>query len=529
MLETIATILVGMGLMFYGMEKLSAETKQLTGRRLRMLLGKWTSKKSVGMLFGVISGAVTHSGSSASIIISNLVSSRLISIRNAFPILASANVGTVAIVFMFAINLKLGIMYMLGISAIVYSLNKKASKHPLIKVLFGISLLLFGFHELEAGAEHILETEALNHWLSSIQGYLYFSILLFVLGIVLRLLTQSSSSVAVLVISLGHAGILSETHVLFMVAGAPIGAALAMILESRHIKGSTKQIPAFQFLFEVLGSIIFIAILLLELATGIPMIKKFISLLSVNTPEYVAFALLIIRLLSFITVTVFSKAISGILEKMFPPIKEETLASPKFIYDQAIEDPDTAIDLIEKESSRIMSRFPSYLENIRLEHETAEVIDIKTLHDATTKLGKYTESFIRDMFNQNVSTEVSEKLLKIQNQHGIIMLMEENMFNMVKEVMENPVPEDLYRLRLNIIESLHAVLSTCTDDMTSEGFSIEHLISMTSDKGSLMEKIRGKYLSGYEDPTGNIRKTMMYVTDLFQRIIWLVNKWALSR
>ncbi|MDP4126253.1 MAG: hypothetical protein Q8912_04840 [Bacillota bacterium] len=51
---------------------------------------------------------------------------------------------------------------------------------------------------------------------------------------------------------------------------------------------------------------------------------------------------------------------------------------------------------------------------------------------------------------------------------------------------------------------------------------------MTSDKGSLMEQIRSKYLSVYEGPSGNARKTMMYVTDLYQRIIWLINKWAIS-
>jgi Na+/phosphate symporter len=66
MRETVAILLVGMGLLFYGMKLLSAETKQLTGRRLRVWMDKWTSNKITGVLFRLVSGAITHSGGSAS-------------------------------------------------------------------------------------------------------------------------------------------------------------------------------------------------------------------------------------------------------------------------------------------------------------------------------------------------------------------------------------------------------------------------------------------------------------------------------
>jgi phosphate:Na+ symporter len=530
MLETIATLLVGMGLLFYGMKLLGAETKQLGGRRLRVWMEKWTRHKIIGILFGFISGAITHSGGSASLIFTNLVSSGLIDIKNALLILAAANVGTVAIVFMFAINLKLGIMYLLGISAMVYSLNRRAAKFPLVRMILGISILLFGFHELEAGAEHLLEMQAFNGWLVSFQNYWYFYTALFVAGLILRLLTQSSSTVAVLVISLGVVGILNRTQILFMVAGAPLGAAVAMLFESKHVKGSTRQIPFFQIFYEVAGSLVFMMLVLLELATGWSGIKSWLAEWFGNVPEYVAVALLLIRLIPFIIVVAFHQKMADFLERIFPPITEETLANPQFLHDRAIDDPQTAMELVDKEVYRIMSRFPAYLENVRVEHDSPEFIDQEILHAATAKLGNYIALFIKDMFNQSLAQEDSERLLKIQNQHGLIMLMEENLYLMVNEIKGNEVPDDLNRLRTNIIESLHAVLATCMDcvDDTDYDMAFQQLIFMTSDKGSLMEKIRGKYLSDYEDPTGAIRKTMMYVTDLYQRIIWLVNKWAIS-
>jgi hypothetical protein len=167
------------------------------------------------------------------------------------------------------------------------------------------------------------------------------------------------------------------------------------------------------------------------------------------------------------------------------------------------------------------------LENIRTEHDSPEIIDYEVLHAATVRLGNYIALFIKELFNQSMAREDSERLLKIENRHSLIMLIEENIFLLIREIKENGVPEDLNRLRVNIVESLHAVLVTCMECVGKE-FDLEQIIFMTSDKGSLMEKIRGKYLSVYEDPTGGIHKTLMYVTDLYQRIIWLVNKWAIS-
>jgi Na+/phosphate symporter len=91
----------------------------------------------------------------------------------------------------------------LGVSTIVYSLNRKAAQISLVRLILGVSILLFGFHELEAWAEQLLEMEAFNRWLLSYQFQWYFYMALFVVGIVLRLLTQSSSTVAVLAISMG--------------------------------------------------------------------------------------------------------------------------------------------------------------------------------------------------------------------------------------------------------------------------------------------------------------------------------------
>lgn len=529
MLEYIAVLLVGMGLMFYGMELLNDEAKRLAGRKFRNIFKRWTQNKFIGMSFGFISGIVTHSGSSATIIFTNLTRGGLTSVKNAIMILATANVGTVVLVFLFAINIKLGIMYLLGISAILYSLNEKASKMAVVRVLLGIGMLLFGFHELEIGAEHIIEMEFIHKLLVALQNNSLFLFVLFLIGFILRFLTQSSSTVAILIMSLGHIGILDTTGLMFMLAGAPFAAGIAMVFESKHIRGSAKQIPAFQILYELSGAVIFALLLVIEKLFSIPLLQALIENMFKHTPEIIAVSLLIIRLIPFIFTLIYGNVIIKYLETKFPPIREETLSSPEFIYDSAIEDPESALELVEKETTRIIQRLPLYLESVRQEHDSEEIIDNRVLHNATNKLGNEVDMFIKEMFKESLSHSTSERLLKIQNSYGIIIMIEESLNNLVEDIRNNEVPVELNRLRINVVESLHAVLLTCIDSNSSEEFTIGHLQRMTSDKGNLMENIRGRYLSNFEVYSSETVKSMMYVTDLYQRIIWLINKWSLSK
>ncbi|MCO5250190.1 MAG: hypothetical protein M9949_02065 [Candidatus Kapabacteria bacterium] len=52
------------------------------------------------------------------------------------------------------------------------------------------------------------------------------------------------------------------------------------------------------------------------------------------------------------------------------------------------------------------------------------------------------------------------------------------------------------------------------------------IINATNDRGDLMERIRKQYLSLDSDIQAEDKPLLLYITDLFQRIIWLSNKWA---
>lgn len=147
-------------------------------------------------------------------------------------------------------------------------------------------------------------------------------------------------------------------------------------------RGPARQIFLFQAAFDLVGSLLLALLLTIELTTGIPLLRKSIVLLSSDLAGQVSFVLLFMRVIPFIISFVFAGKIADILYALSRPSHESKLSDTEFIYDEALEEPEAAIDLIEKEQARLIERFPIYLENVREEPETAEFIKPQVLHAA---------------------------------------------------------------------------------------------------------------------------------------------------
>jgi phosphate:Na+ symporter len=532
LLEILSILLLGTGLFLLGVETLNINIKKMAGRQFRINFQKWTSSKIKSIGSGFLLGAMTHSAGSASGIITNMMMSRLMNLEQGFTLLAAANVGTLLIVLLVNLNMKLLIMLLLGTVSIYYSVNHRARTRPTIGFLLGVALMLFGLNQLEYGAEHMIENPVIHHFFLQLHSnWGYIGVLL--VGAILRLLTRSTSTVAILAIALGNAGVLDFNQMGFMIGGSPLAATAIGYFEMNEYKGSVKQLPFFQMIFELVGFIVIFLILVIPVATGISFGRiiegGFLESLSVQ----VIILLLTMRLVPFFLTLMFSHSIRARLELLFPRGSVEILSTPEYIYDQALEDPETAIELIVKEQNRAASRFIMSINTVR--EEVDEVIDeafdydLETLHGATEKLNLELDRFIKEMFLKDLSRSVSEKLLSLDNSQNLIGSIEDNLYHMIKEIKESTLEGKQAELLNHLTESAHAVLSLCVEANSERDKPIAiDLIQMTSDKGKLMESIRERYTLEEAHLSQEQRKSIRLVTDHYQRIVWLLNRWMLQ-
>lgn len=103
----LATLIAGLGLFFTGVHLVATHLKQLTSRRFRLLVSKWSESAWLAGLWGALSGAVAQSSAAIAFIVVSLISSGMMPVRNGIPIILWSNPGVSTIVFLAVLRIEL--------------------------------------------------------------------------------------------------------------------------------------------------------------------------------------------------------------------------------------------------------------------------------------------------------------------------------------------------------------------------------------------------------------------------------------
>src|SRR5499427_5981863 len=139
----LANMVAGLGLFFSGLRMVDANLRQTTGRQLRGIVVRLTRNSWVAGLVGVATGALVQSSSGVVFILVSLVSSGLTTVRRALPIVTWANVGCCALIFAAVLDLRLAILYVIGVAGAVFAFDR-SRKFGAFGAVFGVGMLFYG-------------------------------------------------------------------------------------------------------------------------------------------------------------------------------------------------------------------------------------------------------------------------------------------------------------------------------------------------------------------------------------------------
>jgi phosphate:Na+ symporter len=124
---------------------------------------------------------------------------------------------------------------------------------------------------------------------------------------------------------------------------------------------------------------------------------------------------------------------------------------------------------------------------------------------------------------QPLATDLAERLIALQRKEETLRALEENVF-LFASTLERRGSEELPG---RMVEALDNILLTASDALTSkDSIDIELLISLTDDRGGIMERLRTRYrLENPENASGV--SALHYATTLFERNVWLLRQLAL--
>lgn len=516
MIESIALYLGGLGFFFSGTTGLSANLRQLTGQRFRILLSRATNHPVRAGLLGLAAGALAQSTSVVAFILSGMVATGLLRLRRALVVLACANIGTAALVFAAAIDLHLPVLFLVGICGLILGFNLFGGWTAGIRTALSVGLVLFGldlmkqaFRSLSEGRGLMRAAAFFDHWPN----------VAFLLGTLMRAAIPSSSATAAITVTINKGGLLGEFPAMMSIAGIGFGGAIATYFLTSSFRGVPRQIAYYQAMTTGAGGMVLAGLLLVEHLAGIPLLLAFANMVTRSNAAHLAMAYLALNLV------IASVCLSGLrwapewLARLSPPTVEEDLSRPLYLVPEALLSPETATDLVGLEQLRALGVLPQYMEAVR----RGDGKRIKSLHNAAVALGGEIARFLQALVEQPVTTGVAAHAISLQRKEEILRALEENVF-LFAATLEHRGGEEMCG---RMVEALDTILLTATDALRSgDTADVELLIRITDDRGSTMERIRTRFQL---ENTGNAAdvSALHYATTLFERNVWLLRQLAL--
>jgi phosphate:Na+ symporter len=389
----------------------------------------------------------------------------------------------------------------------VEALNRCSTLYRL--VFFGLDMMKEAFQPLSATKSLLGVARLFNH-------YPY---LAFLLGALMRSFVHSSSACAAITITINRGNLLGEFGAMMFLAGLGMGTATAAWFLSSNLRGISRQIAIYQGLTNMAAGLLVASLLVVERLSGVPLLLAFANTISRSNSHRMAVMYLMLNLV------IASVAIGGLrwaprwLARLSPPTAEENLSRPIYLQAEALHSPETAPDLVALEQMRLMFALTEYPEAARgtAGHK------LKALHSSALSLAQEITNFLQLLIREPIAAGLAVRIISFQRKQEILRALEENVF-LFAETLEHPGQEELSG---RLVEALDTILLTASDAVKSrDKLDIELLVSLTDDRGGMMERLRSRYRPEGPESATNVAK-LHYATTLFERNLWLLRQIAL--
>ena len=284
-IETVLFMIAAIGALLIGFEMLSNGITMIFHTQLKKLFNKTSNSPIIGVLIGAAATAIVQSSGATTIMVVGFVNTGIMNLFQATSMIMGANIGTTITAQIASLSGGSGFDFgamalgLTGIGALITMFTKNEKVKSIGNLLAGLGLLFLGLEcmsisigstyngkpVIKDGIKSILASPFVS------KGF-FAPFVLFILGIGLTALTQSSSLITSIIITFVANGIFIgagqdatslNNNVLFLILGSNIGSCVTALISSMGASKNAKRASIIHILFNTAGSILFMIILLL--------------------------------------------------------------------------------------------------------------------------------------------------------------------------------------------------------------------------------------------------------------------------
>ncbi|MDY6934774.1 MAG: Na/Pi cotransporter family protein [Spirochaetota bacterium] len=256
--STTITILGGLGLFLFGMKIMSESLQKSAGDRLRIILGKATSNRFVGVIVGTTVTSIIQSSSATTVMLVSFVTAGLISLQQSIGIMFGANIGTtftgwLVAILGFKVKVATFALPAIAIGFFLRFANKENLKYW-GEFFLGFGLLFLGLNYISGAVNDLRNSEQVMNVMSKYSADTIFSAIIVVLiGAVITIIIQSSSATMAMTMALAVNGLIDFQTSCALILGENIGTTVTAQIASIGTTPDARRCAWAHLLFNTFG------------------------------------------------------------------------------------------------------------------------------------------------------------------------------------------------------------------------------------------------------------------------------------
>lgn len=389
-MEMILPVIGGLGLFLYGMNLMGEGLQKATGEKLKRLIEVLTNNRLMGVIVGALVTAVIQSSSATTVMVIGFVNAGLMSLGQAAGVIMGANIGTTMTAQLIAFNLTDYAPLAVGIGVAMWLTAKKKRLKHTAEILVGFGILFIGMDMMGSGLKPLAELQAFKDIMISLNN----PVLGMLVGLGMTTLIQSSSASIGVLQALAGQGLININIAFPILFGDNIGTTTTGLISSIGANKTAKRAAVLHFLFNLIGTILFMTVLRLP-------IQALVLKISPNDIQrQIANAHTFFNLINVIIQLPFASLLVKIAEKLVTGEDDEVKYASQYLDYRIIETPSIAIGQVNKEVARMGD---IVLENLN----DVELLFVDEAYD------KMDEIFEKEQLINRIEREITDYLVNL--------------------------------------------------------------------------------------------------------------------
>lgn len=324
MLYSVLEFIAGLGIFLFAVKILGGALERLSSVKIKKGLNKLSKNSFAGLGFGTLMAFVTQSSLASVVMTMSFADSLMITFFSSIAIIFGCNIGTslsTVLVSFSSLSFSRFFALLTLIGALISTFFKNKKLKEVGTIIASIGMFFVGLNLLSDACAILKTSQTFLSFFTSLNN----PILYLLLGIVLTLITQSSTvTIAMLISIVGTSmsfDIISITNCAFAIYGSNIGTALTAMIMSISGGVESKRVAFSHVLFNLIGTLVFTILT----ALGYLKIFNFINLSS-------SFVIVIINIIFNVVTAVLLLPFIKIIYKVCNKIVKEKIKKEDEIY-----------------------------------------------------------------------------------------------------------------------------------------------------------------------------------------------------